>query len=404
MKNKLDKSSRALMSCDLINSIVSLFGETFLVAYFLQISNENIVQVSIYYIIIYAILGSGNILLGNVMKKNPHKRVIIYRFGIIVKSIYILLIVLFKNNISDYFVFVAFFYGLAEALYWGTHYVMNIEIVDNGKRKKYMTTKRILSKLINILIPIILGTSIELTSFTNMSIYIFVLTLIQILISLFIDVNKFGIKGTDEKYSLKKYIKDLSRAQKNTLSKMYKLAFLYGIMMDTIRVLVVIITIMTFKTSFNLGMLTTLFSICSMISLYMFNKLYKPTCAKPLLIFCVISIMIGVLGLIVNINRTTLIVYNFTYSITVYILEVMFKIKSDNIVNEYSLEKWIVEYHTFIEGFMDIGRIIGFLLLLFIGLLNNVIYFKLLLLIVSFSIPIYAKIMYKVEKEKMEKE
>ena len=79
MKNNLDTSSKALMSCDLTNSIVSLFGETFLVAYFLQISNENIVQVSVYYIIIYALLGLGNILLGNIMKKNPHKRVIIYR-------------------------------------------------------------------------------------------------------------------------------------------------------------------------------------------------------------------------------------------------------------------------------------------------------------------------------------
>ncbi len=402
MKNNLDTSSKALMSCDLTNSIVSLFGETFLVAYFLQISNENIVQVSVYYIIIYALLGLGNILLGNIMKKNPHKRVIIYRFGIIIKSIYILLIVLFKENISKYFVFVAFFYGLAEVLYWGTHDIMNIEIVENDNRKKYMTIKRILSKLINIVIPIILGTSIELTSFTNMSIYIFVLTLIQILISLFIDVNKFGIKGTNEKYSLKNYIKALSKKQKDKLSKMYKLAFLYGIMMDTIRVLVVIITIMTFKTSFNLGMLTTLFSICSMISLYIFNKLYKSTYAKPLLIFCVVPIIIGVLCLIVNINKTTLIIYNFTYSITVYILEVMFKIKEANIVRDCSLEKWIVEYHTFIEGFMDTGRIVGFLLLLVIGLLNNVLYFKILLLIVTVSIPIYAKIMYEVEKEEMD--
>lgn len=52
-----------------------------------------------------------------------------------------------------------------------------MEIVDNDNRKSYMTTKRILSKLINIIVPIILGTSIELTSFTSISIYIFVLTL-----------------------------------------------------------------------------------------------------------------------------------------------------------------------------------------------------------------------------------
>ena len=47
---------------------------------------------------------------------------------------------------------------------------------------------------------------------------------------------------------------------------------------------------------------------------------------------------------------------------------------------------------------MEIGRITGFILMLLVGLLNNVIYFKLLLLIVTISIPIYARIMYKLEK------
>ena len=105
--NKLDKSSKALMTCDLINSIISLFGETFLVAYFLQVSNENIVQISIYYIIIYTLLGIGSLVLGNLMKSKPSKRINIYRVGIIVKSIFILLIVLFKENINQYFMIFA---------------------------------------------------------------------------------------------------------------------------------------------------------------------------------------------------------------------------------------------------------------------------------------------------------
>lgn len=76
----------------------------------------------------------------------------------------------------------------------------------------------------------------------------------------------------------------------------------------------------------------------------------------------------------------------------------MFKIKTDNIVREFNIEKWIVEYHTFIDFFMELGRIIGFLLMLIIGLLNNIIYFKVLLLIVTVSIPLYAITMYRVEK------
>lgn len=77
----------------------------------------------------------------------------------------------------------------------------------------------------------------------------------------------------------------------------------------------------------------------------------------------------------------------------------MFKIKADNIVKEYNIEEWIVEYHTFIEGFMELGRITGFLLMLFASLLNNIFYFKLLLFIVTMSIPIYSITMYKVENE-----
>ncbi len=76
----------------------------------------------------------------------------------------------------------------------------------------------------------------------------------------------------------------------------------------------------------------------------------------------------------------------------------MFKIKSENIVKEYKIEKWIIEYHIFIDIFMETGRIFGFLLMLIVGLLNNVIYFKLLLSIVTIFIPIYAKIMYNLEK------
>ena len=228
----------------------------------------------------------------------------------------------------------AIFYGIAEALYWSTHDVMNIQIVDNENRKKYMTTKRILSKFINILVPIILGTSIELTSFGNIAIYIFVLTLFQIIMSLQIDTNKFVINDKIQKYSLKDYTTYLSNEQKENINKVYELAFLYGIMMDTIRVLVVVITIMTFKTSFNFGILTTIFSVFSMISLYLFNKLYQKKYAKRLLLFCATLVVLGVLGLILNLNKTTLIIYNFTYSITVYILEVMFKIKADDIVKE----------------------------------------------------------------------
>ena len=400
MKNKLDKSSKSLMACDLINSIVNLFGDTFLIAYFLQVTNENIVQVAIYYIIVYSLFAIGNFLQGSILKRKPKNRVDIYRIGIIVKSIFILLIVLFKEKINDYYVLVALLYGIGGTLYWAAHDNMNAEIVGNENRKKYMTVKRMLERLINIVVPIILGTSIELTSFTKISIYIFILTIIQIVLSANIDKSKFTSKGIEKKYSLKNYMKSLTSEQKIKVNRINKLAFLYGAMMDGVRILVVVVTIMTFKTSFNLGVLTTVFSIFAMISLYIFNSKYEKKHAKGLLIFCALPVVLGVIGLIFNINKTTLILYNFGYSITIYILEVMFKIKSDDILKEDNIEEWIIEYHTFIDWFMELGRITSLVLMMLAGFLNNIIYFKIVLLIVTISIPVYAKTMYKAETGK----
>lgn len=265
-----------------------------------------------------------------------------------------------------------------------------------------MVTNRVISKLIHILFPIVLGTSIEMTSFSNITIYIFILTLLQIVMSFYIDKSKFNTECRKERYSLKNYFKSLTIKQREKLNRIYKSAYLYGIMMDTIRVLVVIITIMTFKTSFNLGILTTVFAICSMLSLCIFNKIYKNKNIKIILIICATLVVLGVVGLLLNISRTTLIIYNFMYSITTCILEVMLKINSGNMVKENNIEQWVVEHHSCLEGFMDIGRVTGFLLMLLVSLLNNVIYFKILLLLVTICIPIYAKVMYDIEKDKIE--
>lgn len=399
MKNKLNKNTKVLMSCDLINNIVSLFGDTFLVAYFLQISNENIVQVSMWYIVVYSLLGLGSLILGYFIKKHPKQIVNIYKIGIAIKSIYILSILLINQNINQYFILIAMFYGIAEALYWTSHDIMSIEMAENQSRKKYMTTKRMLGKLISIVVPFILGISIELSSFINVAIYIFILTLIQIIILFFIKQNETQVKNKEEKYSLRNYLNNVSVDNKKKLNKLYKVSFLYGIMMDNIRVVIIIIIIMTFKTTLDLGILTTIFSICSIISLYIFNKFYKTIHIKRTLIWCSLLICFSIIGLLFDINKVTLIIYNFIYAITICILEVMFKIKSENIIRENSMEKWVVEYHTFLEGFMDLGRICGFLLLMTVGFMNNILYFKILLLILTLSIPIYAITMFKIEKD-----
>ena len=88
---KLSKSAKSLMTCEIINSIIDLFLSTFLVAYLLNITNKNIGYVAVYYIIDYAITAISMYILGFFLKK--YNIANIYRIGIFLKCIFVIIIV-----------------------------------------------------------------------------------------------------------------------------------------------------------------------------------------------------------------------------------------------------------------------------------------------------------------------
>ena len=395
---KLEKSAKYLIASDLIYSLTALFVETFLVAYFLKVTNESIVQISIYYILIYFVLGIGNILIGRMIKVRKESRTKIMSIGIVLRALFILGIVLLKERIAENFVIIAFIYGMSEVFYWVAHEVVYIDVTTNENRKHYMSIKKILSKILNIIAPIVLGSSIELYSFTKIAIYVFILSVIQIIISLQINTKSRNTIEI-EKYSIKKFLKALNEQQKSKIDKYTKSAVAYGVIESSIQTLVVIITIMTFKTSFNLGILTSIFSIFSMVTLYLYKKFYNKNNSKYVLFILSILIVIGVIGLIIDINKMTLIIYNAIYTIAICILGVIYDTKKGDLVKECNIEQWKVEFVSYVGLFIATGRILGYAMMLIAGTINNIFVFKILLGIVSMVAPLYGYLMYKVEKE-----
>lgn len=271
-KGNLEKNAIFLIASDLIYTITALFAETFLVAYLLKITNDNITQVSLYYMIINFIHGIGSIFIGKFIKDEKYNKSKILSLGIIIRAIFILFIVLLGNKLSNMFIIVAIFCGISETLYWSTHEMIFVGITNNGNRKSYMATKKIASTIVHIVAPIILGSTIELYSFTKIAIYVLVLSIIQIILSLQIKIDsKVNIETT--KFSIKNYINTIKSKKDLKVHKYYKSNLLYGIVEDPMKTLVTIITIMTFKTSLNLGILTTIFSIFQIAVMYLYNFL-----------------------------------------------------------------------------------------------------------------------------------
>lgn len=152
---------------------------------------------------------------------------------------------------------------------------------------------------------------------------------------------------------------------------------------------------MAFKTSLNLGILTTIFSICSMLSLMLYNKFYNKNNAKFILILCSIIVVLGVVGLLINISKTSLVIYNFCYVITFCIFDVVYNTRKGDLVKECKIEKHREEYIGYTSISIGSGRIIGYILMLIVSFTNNIIYFKILLAIVTLFAPIYCYLIIK---------
>ena len=335
--------------------------------------------------------------MGKIIKKYPNKSQSIMSLGIVTRALFILLIVVLSDKIATNYILIAIVYAFSEILYWCAHELIYVDVTNNDNRKKYVSIKKILSKIVNVVSPIILGTSIELYSFTKIAIYVFILSVIQIVITLCI---KIDIEiGEKPKYNFKKFIEYVRQNKLKKVQKYNMSGVAYGIVESSISTLIIIITIMTFKTSLNLGILTTIFSICSMISLMLYNKFYNKNSAKFILALCSIVVVAGVVGLLINISRTSLIIYNFCYIVTFCIFDVVYNTRKGDLIKECGIEKYREEYIGYTSISIGLGRVIGYLLMLIVSFTTNIIYFKILLAVVTLFAPVYCYLIIKSLKD-----
>ena len=85
--NNLSKLAKTLIIDQSIGKVISIFLDVFLAAYFYKITEQNILYLSIYNIVGWIVATIGAFVVSNYIKKKD--KIKLYRFGIIIKSLYI---------------------------------------------------------------------------------------------------------------------------------------------------------------------------------------------------------------------------------------------------------------------------------------------------------------------------
>ncbi len=393
MKNKKIEEN-IIIAINAMKKVMILFLGPFLTAYFIKKSQESITDLSIYYIFSYTLLGVGSFVVASIIKNKF--RVGMFRIGVIINFIYIMTIIILKEKIIEYLGLISILYGISSSAYWFSYNLFVINKIDNERRTEYTVKSKIIASIIGVLCPIILGSIITVTNYELTAIIILVISIIQIILSFMLspdnetNLAKFNAKQTWNKLKSNKQIRRISIVE-----------FFIGMNVSdgALEILMTILILNSFKTDMNLGIITSITTVLSMICVHLYGKIYKKRDDKGLIIVSSILPVIAVFILLIWRNNITIIIYNICYVIFTSLLTLTREIRLFNISDSHIVDKNNqCEFFSLREGILNIGRVMGYTMLLLAGLTGSQFVLSIVMVLLTLSIPIMGLNITKIEK------
>ena len=381
MKNR-NIEPNIIISINAMKSIMGLFLGPFLTAYFIKTSKESLVDLSIYYITSHIILVIGSFIVAHIVKKKF--RIGMFRIGVILNFFYIMTIIILKENIINHLLLVSIIYGVSASAYWFPYNLFVTNKVNNEDRTAYTVRSKTVSAIISISCPILLGSLITITNYELTAILILFISFIQIFLS-FLLIPEEREENLDD-YNLMKAWKDL-KSDKN-IRNLSKVEFLSGLNVSdaALEILITILIFSSFKTNLNLGLINSATAILSMGCVNLYGKIYKTREDKRLLVFASVLPVISIFTLLIWKNNITIILYNICYVILTAILTVTREIRLFNISDSIVSRNNQCEFFAIRELILNLGRILGYIMLLISGLTQNENFLNITMILLSLSI------------------
>ena len=394
MKKKIKTEQNIIIIMDAIKKIMTIFLGPFLTAYFISTSTNSILNIAIYYIFTYATMALSTLVVAALAEKR--NRIKIFRIGIILNFIYILILILLKEKIINYLPIISILYGISASCYYFPYNLFIINKVKNTERTNYMVKLFITISVVGILFPIIFGSIITITNYILTAVIVLFISLIQIILSFFITDNH---NGDLEEYNLKKAWLELKKNKQviNCLAGEFFIGM--NICNGALETVMVILILNSFKTNINLGIITSIATLLSILVVKIYGLIYNKRDDKKVIIISSIIPVISLIIFLILKTNTTVIIYKFSYVIFAEILSLVRKIKIFNLSNSKIVNKSNqCEFNAIREVTLNVGRVTGYTLLLLAGLTQSAVVLNIVTIILTLSLLVMSINLTKVKK------
>jgi len=377
-KNKIfDLSAISIIACDCLQAVICIFVDLFFISKVLNAGVEasgdvstNIIKIGLFYIVYYFVLMSSYSISGFVLKK-LNKRIFV-SIGAIVLAGVVLLIFLLGDDVTS-FVFipvVALVYGLGFSFFSSGYNNLTSETISSKHQVRFFAAKRIMFQITYIAMPVSLGFLAEI-DFSIATYVMFGVAFLLIVFSFLIKPKK-TYRLTFNLKQFGKYMRENKRETK-PLWCVWISNFFRGASYDCFTTLITILVMCTFKSNSTLGTFQSIFTACSLVTMFIYLKFYRKKRASKFILPTIILVACTIVGILCATNNITIILFYAFYTVLNVILMSISDSRRAGVVRVLSLHSHILENNAFSEFFLGAGRITSSIALLLAGLFDSLI-------------------------------
>jgi len=371
-KSKIfDLSAISIIACDCLQAIIAIFIDLFLISQILNNSNnsvsQNIVNIGIFYLIEYIILTSAYAVTGYALRKI--NKSIFVSVGAILLTLTVISVNLIGNRLSTLFPLVAVIYGLSWAFFSSGFHNLTAEAISSKHQVRFFAVKRILFQATYIIFPVTLGLIIDKIDFSFMALIMLGVCAVLIVFSFLISPKK----AYRQSFNLKKFVGYIKNNKEETkpLMWVYISNFFRGGSYDCFTTLITILVMRTFASNTSLGMFQSIFTACSLLTMFLFLKYYRKKRAKTFIIPTIVLVSCSVIAIFCATNKITILIFYAVYAILNVILMSISDSRRSGVVRQLSLHSHILEHTAIAEFFLGGGRVLSTIMVLLSGVFDN---------------------------------
>lgn len=362
-KHRLTKDELILIGFSVCHTVSNLFLGTFVISFLMHNSINDLVSVSVYRLFYFFAVCVTFILATN-WCKNGNKH-IVFGMNIITRIILLGLIAILGPNAANWVIVLGVLYGIFDGFWNLPMYGMIIDKVRKEKMVFFIGTKTAIKNTVKILLPVILGVLIAIKSLQNVAWIIMCITIMEIFMLLRLSPPQ------PHKYrhaNLLSFFKKMSTT--SVLRKIFFAEILRGFawVLETV---VTIYIVYIFHTDMNLGIWSTVFAVCTIISSWAFGRFCSERDFKWVIKICSGILIFSAACLIIDVNKISILIYAFSYAVAIEIMNQCCGATTMNIARTKIVTNiYHTEYFVIRDIMLFIGRWIACVSMIYIGVFS----------------------------------